>query len=67
MSRGCRGSELELSRLTQGLFASDRQEDERRRRRVVVDDDPTPMSERQSYTRLVGVDSALNLLGPAKD
>ena len=67
MSRGCRGTESELSRLTQELFASDRQEDERRRRRMMVDDDPTPMSERQSYTRLVGVDSALNILGSEDD
>ena len=45
-----------VSRLMSSLFAEERADAARLQAGVIFDPDPTPTSERQSYTRLVGVD-----------
>ncbi|MGC6415903.1 MAG: serine/threonine protein kinase [Bradymonadia bacterium] len=55
-ARGLSREADDVSELMNVLFSQERQDTERLQQSVVFDADPTPTSERQTYTRLVGID-----------
>jgi serine/threonine protein kinase len=54
--RGLQGMSSNLGAELAGMFAADRVDAARLQESFVTDDDPTPTIDRQSYTRLVGID-----------